>query len=338
MGAWGAGLYQDDVALDIKEQYVEVLREGKTKEEASLEVIGQCIDYFKDEDDVIPAILSLADIEWKYGKLMPDIKEAALELIKSGDALKPFEENKREYKKRKEVLQKLKDKLEGPQPAEKKIRIPRPYKCEWKIGDTFAYKLEGEAAERKGWNGQYAILIKVDEIDYDGTHIIPEVWIKITKNKKLPQTEEEINQLPFLISDICTYGYYLSSNYYRTKDYKINLELFHDHEFLLSYRWLLYNSSKRIIPKELIYLENFQNIIPPKNEYLEYSNRVLFWHTFTSHLNIGMFDNEIGKYRTYQTYCLDRDIGQATIRNMLKEEGKDFKEYLKYLNENGIKY
>lgn len=51
-----------------------------------------------------------------------------------------------------------------------------------------------------------------------------------------------------------------------------------------------------------------------------------------------MFDNEIDKYRTYQIYDLDRGLGQATIRNMLKEEGKDFQEYLKYLDENGIKY
>ncbi len=340
MGVWGAGLYQDDVALDIKEQYVEVLREGKNKEEASLEVIEICIDYFQDADDMIPAILTLADMEWKYGKLMPDVKESALELIESGTALKPFEDNKREYKKRIEVLQKLKEKLEGPQPPEKKIRIPRPYKCQWKIGDTFAYKLDGEAAEEKGWNGEYAIIIKVDNIVYDKTYTIPEVWIKITQNKKLPETEEEINKLPFLISDVCTYGQYLSDNYWKTKNYKIDLQLFHDHEFLLSYRWGIFNSSKRIIPKELKLLGNFQHIIPPKNEYLLNNKirRILYWHIFPADLNIGIFYDKIGNYRFRPCYNLDYEVNRMKINRVLKEAGKDFQEYLKYLDENGIKY
>ena len=33
MGAWGVKIYQDDVACDVKEEYVEALRKGISNEE-----------------------------------------------------------------------------------------------------------------------------------------------------------------------------------------------------------------------------------------------------------------------------------------------------------------
>ena len=65
MGAWGPGIYQDDVALDIKGEYIKLLQEGKSTKEANQEIINNNADYFTDEEDVVPAILALADIECK---------------------------------------------------------------------------------------------------------------------------------------------------------------------------------------------------------------------------------------------------------------------------------
>ena len=44
MGAWGANLYQDDVALDIKDEYKDNLRRGKTNEEEMCVCITFCSD------------------------------------------------------------------------------------------------------------------------------------------------------------------------------------------------------------------------------------------------------------------------------------------------------
>lgn len=41
MGAWGAKLYQDDTALDIKNRFDEDLRKGKTVEEITKEFIEE---------------------------------------------------------------------------------------------------------------------------------------------------------------------------------------------------------------------------------------------------------------------------------------------------------
>lgn len=51
MGAWGTGLYQDDVTLDVKDTYVECLRKGMSKEEANTEIFNYFSECLDDEED-----------------------------------------------------------------------------------------------------------------------------------------------------------------------------------------------------------------------------------------------------------------------------------------------
>lgn len=39
MGAWGSGLYSDDVTCDVKDEYIKYLREGKANEEATEDIL-----------------------------------------------------------------------------------------------------------------------------------------------------------------------------------------------------------------------------------------------------------------------------------------------------------
>ncbi len=39
MGAWGTGIYQDDVTCDVKDDYLDRLRVGMTNEKTTEEVI-----------------------------------------------------------------------------------------------------------------------------------------------------------------------------------------------------------------------------------------------------------------------------------------------------------
>jgi len=276
MGAWGPGIYQNDVAEDIKTEYIDLLHKGKTKEEASDEVIWNNEDYLYDEDDAIPMILALADTEWKYGKLIDHVKEKALFIINTGRGLKVWEENPKYLKKRKEVLQKLKEKLESPQPPEKQIKPVRLYKCEWKMKDAYAYKMESDLAKEKGLYGKYIIFIKVGERIWYPGHIIPIVWAKLTNSGQLPTTEEELNKLEFVQVDADDYIRLFS--FVNIKDKKLQKEIKtlcynvnSDYELPL-FRLALVSTSKRIIPKKMTYLGNFPNIIPPKNEYVDIEN------------------------------------------------------------------
>ena len=130
MGAWGANLYQDDVALDVKDEYKDILRRGKTNEEAMQEIIDKYQELLEDAEDRGVFWLALADTQWNLGRLDEQVKEQALEIIELGTDLKRWESNEKLYNKRKEILEKLKEKLLSPPPEEKRMPKYRTYKCE----------------------------------------------------------------------------------------------------------------------------------------------------------------------------------------------------------------
>ena len=88
----------------------------------------------------------------------------------------------------------------------------------------------------------YFIIHKVDEYTYWPGHIIPITRVKFCSETQLPQDEQEINLLPYVP---------LRN---RNKDNG------------MMYLLKLISTSKRIIPKKLGFLGNYQNIMPPKNE------------------------------------------------------------------------
>lgn len=85
MGAWGARLYENDTALDIKDRFAD-LRKGKTVQQITNELIEE---YTCELDDVFCAPVfwfALADTQWNLGRLLPEVKEQALAwLDKGGD-------------------------------------------------------------------------------------------------------------------------------------------------------------------------------------------------------------------------------------------------------------
>ena len=74
----------------------------------------------------------------------------------------------------------------------------RFYICKWNIGDVFAYQLESDLAEERGLLGRYFLIQKVDEGTWHPGHIVPIVYVKITKDEKLPSSIEEYNQLEYV--------------------------------------------------------------------------------------------------------------------------------------------
>lgn len=78
MGTWGSGLYQNDMSDDIKECFIDKCKRGHTIEEATEISIKEYAEELQDEDDAPNFWFALADIQWKYGKLLPKVKENAL--------------------------------------------------------------------------------------------------------------------------------------------------------------------------------------------------------------------------------------------------------------------
>ena len=61
MGTWGTRLYDDDVALDVKETYQMKLEEGKNKEQALNEILTEFDWAMDDEIDSEIFWIALAD-------------------------------------------------------------------------------------------------------------------------------------------------------------------------------------------------------------------------------------------------------------------------------------
>ena len=148
MGAWGYQLFSDDVACEVKEYYTKCLRSGMSDIEAENAVIESFSEELADSEDRDAVVFALADTEWNLGRLSDEVKKNAIISIDSGNNLKIWQDSgDKIFNCRKSVLNKLKDKLLSPMPPRKKISKYRIYKCEWQLGDVFAYKLESEAVK-----------------------------------------------------------------------------------------------------------------------------------------------------------------------------------------------
>jgi len=185
MGAWGTALYSDDVAMDIRGLYKELLGEGYSNEIVTKALVRICKEQIEDEEDGPVFWLALADIQWKCGRLMDEVKKLAIEVIDSGMNLERWKENKSDYKKRALVLEKLKEQLLSPQLPEKKIKKVFKSFNPFQLYDAISYKL---------LSGKYIILKVVGERENNGnTNPIFEIcdWI----GESIPSIKD-INELP----------------------------------------------------------------------------------------------------------------------------------------------
>ena len=123
MGAWGVNLYQDDVTEDVKTYYVDYLKRRLDSNELTQNMLSKFANYIDDEENGPLFWFALADTQWKYGRLLPFVKEKALEYINSCSDLKRWQEEGELLKQWIIILDELKQQLTSPQPQEKSITI-----------------------------------------------------------------------------------------------------------------------------------------------------------------------------------------------------------------------
>ena len=163
MGYWGIGLYDNDTSLDIKDTFDERFRYGTSIEDVTSYMIEYFSDLKSDLNEERLFWITLADIQWEYGILLQEVLDKALNCIDSGGDLELWKDNNSDYIQREKVLSDLKYKLLSPLPPAKKRVGLRAYKCKWKIGDVYSYKLESEFSKEKGLYGRHLLIQKVDE-------------------------------------------------------------------------------------------------------------------------------------------------------------------------------
>ena len=140
MGTWGYGIYEDDMAEDTKEDYLGQLKLGKSDEDALHDFLESYAKDLEDEEDSAVIYLALADTMWKKGRLTQEIKDKAFEAMVRDLELGRWESEK-DIRNRTKVLDKLKEKLNSPMPARKKIPVHKPYKLDMKEHDLYYYQI-----------------------------------------------------------------------------------------------------------------------------------------------------------------------------------------------------
>lgn len=175
-------------------------------------------------------------------------------------------------------LSDLQAKLLSPQPPAKQPGKKRLYKCQWKLGDVFAYQLESDLAKERGLDGRYFLIQKVDEGVWYPGHIVPIVYVKITKAHSLPSNVAEYNELEYVQTSFSKYEErFWPIDMTRPQEdiaekSKITYQV-DEYGFLPQYRVELLNTSKKEIPANLIYVGNFAAAVPPEREFVPHAKQ-----------------------------------------------------------------
>jgi len=309
MGTWRTKLYEDDVALDVKDMYTEDLRKGKDNETVTAELIKKWGDSVDDVDDGPIFWFALADTQWNLGRLLPHVKRNALAWIDKGTDLDRWAyESEKKAQARAEVIEALKEKLNSPMPPEKKIRQYRLYKCQWQLGDVFAYRLESDMAKEKGVFGRYMLVQKVDEGTWAPGHVVPVVRVKLTPDENLPTNTSDFDKMEyvqtFVFKKLAPLEELVKKGDLKPEMVEIikQDDYFIRKGFIPCFKAVLINSSKRIIPKKLIFCGNFENVRLPEVEYDWGKGRqpALSWNRFENTLISDYFGFNHRQYVRFQ--------------------------------------
>lgn len=142
MGAWGAGLFDDDEASDVRDLYRTLQKFGVGGEEAVTILMEQ---FGIDGQSLIEPVfwLSLAELLWRDGMLPEWVKLAALRILERNTGLGAPVGDSKWLKQSARKFEQLRTDLQTPQrPA--KI-LPKRYVevTDWEIGRIVSYKQAG---------------------------------------------------------------------------------------------------------------------------------------------------------------------------------------------------
>jgi len=199
MGTWGTRVFDDDGAADIYAEY-RILLGYKMEPEKAWQLI---YDFFypdyKGSDDEDIFWLSVALYQWQNGILKDEVKEKALQCIDDASYLEVWKESDpTTYKKRKAVLEQLKDKLlHEVNPPRKVAKCPPYYRTKtgFNIGEVYSYTHD---------NGNISYIEVVQISKKPVTKLVPELDYLSTADFALidvwspkQYTIEELSHIPY---------------------------------------------------------------------------------------------------------------------------------------------
>lgn len=191
MGAWNTKLYGNDVTCDVRDTYIDMLRDQKDNQEAYEHTLKMYEEFIGTDEECF-VWYALAESQWKSGRLMENVKQKALECIDADEGCSIYDEIRNGEKKWKATLTSLKQLLESPMPKEKKYRNTKPEVYNpWEIGDVYAYRYSTEESKKCGLYGKYILMQKIenrkscDNIWYSRVYVYDKVFDEIPKSNDI---------------------------------------------------------------------------------------------------------------------------------------------------------
>jgi hypothetical protein len=141
MGSWSTGVFGNDLASGVREEYRALLEDGAPAAEALQKVLRSFADDLDDPDNGTCFWTGLAGAQVELGRLDPLVRDRTVALIDAGGDLHMWDETG-SANSRRAVLATLRGRLLGPQKAAVKVRPPRRVPCPVQAGDVFLLTLE----------------------------------------------------------------------------------------------------------------------------------------------------------------------------------------------------
>ena len=275
MGFWGPGLYENDTAADVKDRVTTCWQEGMSGEE----IISRIQEEFSDlTEEASPDgaffWLGLADSLWRLGLLTEEIRGRAMAWLDQDwvyDSIPDQPLCPPMGKRRTTMLAKLKERLSSPQPKPRKYKKRGPRSCGWKMYDTYACPIRYEAAAELGSTDRWLLIRMIDEGLWEKT-LVPIVYVKITKDTRLPASEEEYDALEYIQVGFTRYeDRFLPLDFSRLEEdiaekAKLHYEV-DEYGYLPRYMVILLQMTKKALQTELTYVGNYPNAAPPSLEF-----------------------------------------------------------------------
>lgn len=275
MGIWGPGLYDNDCTLDVKDTFQNLVGEGKSPDRAKQLLTEMYAEMFADSQDGPIAKVALADQLWTVDALDEETRQETLKYLDAGGDIASWQDSPCDLRSAREAaLSALAEKFRCPSKKRKKRNKPAKAskQSNWQIGQVYAIPVNGEYAYLATSHTEYILLYITSEGDPLNNYPAPKVWAKLTKNGRLPKTQEDFNELEY-VQIACT------AMADRFKPFRCEDDLPSDFKqpyvpdawgFLPEYSFSVFESKGNHPPASMLFLGIFDRVTPPPSDYIRY--------------------------------------------------------------------
>jgi hypothetical protein len=137
MGAWGSGIRQDDLVLDVIGEFEDALKAGKSVAAASEAVALRYRSAVAEPSYWI----ALAEMQWTYGTLDASVLERVRDDLASGHSLEQWEDDPPALTRRRAELEKFVKKISQPRPRPARRPTPIVRAPKFRAGDCLSIQL-----------------------------------------------------------------------------------------------------------------------------------------------------------------------------------------------------